>query len=247
MYDIIGDIHSCYYELEELLIQLGYTHDDMFSFKPPEGRQVVLVGDITDRGWHPHAVFCTVETMMREGSLVMAKGNHDDKLQRWAKGNNVQLLHGLDATVEKLEKAGVHKERILDLFNSTPQFLILDDGKLVIAHAAWKDRYKDIDPFSKRCRSWCLFGPTTGKVINGLPDRIDWAIKREVGKDSPIIVHGHSPVREVRVVNKVWNVDTGCAFGGKLTALRYPEMELIHSNAMHTYCQRERWGYGEKT
>ncbi len=175
----------------------------------------------------------------------MVKGNHDDKLQRWAKGNNVKLLHGLDATVDKVEQANISKERIINFFNSIPYFLSLDGGKLVVVHAAWKDRYITRDPFDKKLRSWCIFGPTTGKVINGLPERIDWAKHREL--TSPVVVHGHQPVKVPRVVNSVWNIDTGCVFGGSLTALRYPEMELVQVPAQQVYCQREsRWGYGEK-
>jgi len=247
MYDIIGDIHSCGTEFVDLLMKLGYHKVGNTHFVHPEGRQVALVGDITDRGWHPYFVFPLIERMKEEGSLIMVKGNHDDKLERWAKGNKVQLLHGLDATVLSLEKANISKERVLDLFKSVPYFLVLDDSKLVIVHAAWKDRYVDRDPFSKKCRSWCIFGPTTGKIINGLPDRIDWAVKRELDKSSPIVVHGHQPVKEVRILNKVWNIDTGCAFGGRLTALRYPEMELVYVDALHTYCFREGWGNGRKT
>lgn len=248
MYDIIGDIHSCYVEFTELLIRLGYIPTDSLSFRPPEGRQLVLVGDIMDRGWYPNLVFDLVEKMKAEGSLIMVKGNHDDKLQRWAKGNNVQLLHGLDATVLKLERAGISKERISNLFKSIPFFLVLNGGSLIVVHGAWKDKYIDRDPFSKKVRSWCIFGPTTGrKTEEGLPERIDWAVNRDVKGTSPLVVHGHQPVREVRVLNKVWNIDTGCAFGGKLTALRYPEMELVYCEAIHTYCQRKGWKDGEKT
>lgn len=247
MYDIIGDVHSCYMEFADLLRKMGYQSTGGLGFKPPEGRQLVLVGDITDRGWYPNLVFEAVESMKKEDSLLLVKGNHDDKLQRWAKGNNVQLLHGLDSTVIKLEKAGISKERILELFDSTPFFLTLDNQKLVVVHGAWKDSFLDKDPHSKKCRSICLYGFTTGRKIDGLPERIDWAASRKIDDNSPVIVHGHHPMSEVRVLNKVWSIDTGCAFGNKLTALRYPEMEIVQSEAQHTYCQRERWGYGEET
>jgi len=145
-----------------------------------------------------------------------------------------------------MEQAGISNERIFNFCNKLPHFLVLDGGKLIVVHAAWKDKYIDEDPFGKRVRSWCIFGPIAGQSASGMPNRIDWA-KDRINK-TPIVVHGHQPIREVRCINGVWNIDTGCAFGGALTALGYPEMDIISINAKQVYCQREgRWGYGEET
>jgi protein phosphatase len=246
MYDIIGDIHSCHDEFVELLIKLGYQWvPAWFSMSHPKGRKVILVGDIIDRGWFPSSVFQLVENMIKDKSLLMVKGNHDDKLQRWAKGNDVKLLHGLDITAERLLKAGISREEIINFYSKIPYFLTLDGNKLVVVHAAWKDEYVGRDPFDKRVRSWCIFGPTSGQLDDGMPNRIDWAINRQ--REMPIVVHGHQPMKEVRVINGVWNIDTGCTFGGSLTALRYPEMTTVSVSAFRIYCRREsRWGYGEK-
>jgi protein phosphatase len=155
---------------------------------------------------------------------------------RWSKGNNVQLLHGLDKTVKSLEQEGVSKEEILEFFKSTPYYLRLDDGKLIVVHAAFKPSMLTRDPFHKRNRTWALYGPTTGKTLDsGLPDRIDWAIDRKVIPGSALIVYGHQPHREPRIVNRTYGIDTGCVFGGHLTCLRYPEMELVQVKASHVY------------
>lgn len=244
LFDIISDIHSCHDEFTELLVNLGYMWTpNEFSMYHPDNRKVVLVGDIIDRGWFPSCVFQFVENMIKNNSLLMVKGNHDDKLHRYAKGNNVKLLHGLDLTVEKLEQADISNERIITFCEKLPYFLVLDDGKLVVVHAAWKDKYIEVDPFSKRVRSWCIFGPISGQSDDGTPNRIDWAQDRSL--QNPIVIHGHQPMKEVRVVNGVWNIDTGCVFGGSLTALSYPEMVITSVKALRTYCRREsRWGYG---
>jgi len=238
MYDIIGDIHSCFYEFIDLLEKLGYEYRNNI-FIPPKGRQLVLVGDVIDRGLYPSFVFILIEKMKQQGYLIMIKGNHDDKLQRYSKGNKVQLLHGLDYTIKNMEESKIEKERIFKFFNSIPYFLILDDGKLIIVHAAWKDSYISRDPFSRKKNYYCLFGPTTGNMVDGLPERIDWAINREIDKLSPIIVHGHQPLEEVREINKVWDIDTGCVFGNKLTALKYPEMEIVQVYAKYNYSGRK--------
>jgi protein phosphatase len=247
MFNIIGDLHSCFYELIELLTKLGYSWvPNKFSMAHPEHRKVVLVGDITDRGWYPALVFQFVENMIKDVNLFMVKGNHDDKLQRFAKGNNVQLLHGLDETVKRMEQAGISNERILSFCEKLPYFLVLDGSKLVVVHAAWKEKYIDADPFNKNVRPHCIFGPTAGQFPNHMPNRIDWAMNREV--KTPTIIHGHQPIKEVRCLNGVWNIDTGCVFGGSLSCLNYPEMTLTSVSAKYVYYRREgQWGYGEKT
>jgi protein phosphatase len=239
LYDIVGDLHSCFIDFKRLLEKLNYREENRFIH--PDGRKVVLVGDIFDRGWYPALTFHMVKNMKESGSLVLTKGNHDDKLERWAKGNNVQLLHGLDATIKEFEKANITKEQVLDLFNSIPYFLNLDDNRLIVVHAAWKDKYIDRDPMNKKLRSYCIFGPTTGREIGGFPERIDWASERSISKDSPLVIHGHQPVHEIRKINKVWNIDTGCTFGGMLTAIRYPEMEIVQVSAAHKYYYHEGW------
>ena len=50
-----------------------------------------------------------------------------------------------------------------------------------------------------------------------------------------MVVYGHTPVMEPAWLNSTINVDTGCVFGGKLTALRYPEKELVSVPAARVY------------
>ncbi len=62
------------------------------------------------------------------------------------------------------------------------------------------------------------------KITDGTPVRRDWAKHH---KGDTWIVYGHTPVKQPRFINRTVNIDTGCVFGGVLTALRYPEMETI--------------------
>lgn len=239
MFDIIGDIHSCYLELIELLAKLGYEpHDEIFIH--PDGRKVVSVGDLMDRGDHPVATFMLIKKMVETDNMLLVRGNHCEKLWRWAKGAGVTLNHGLDKTVADFEKIYFPKEEIIEFFDKVPYYRVLDNGKLIIVHASWRDSNIYKDPFdTKKLKGDCLYGPVTGERDHyGLPIRIDWASQRKVNNNSPLIVYGHQMHREVYTLNGTIDVDTGCVFGGKLTALRYPEMQFVQVNALREY---DKW------
>lgn len=246
MFDIIGDIHGCAFELFLLLEKLGYKQDisnGTIIYHPPEGRKVVFVGDLVDRGYSSGIVYCFVRDMINAGYALLSRGNHDDKLMRWAKGNNVILNHGIDETIKELEQLNIKKEEIFDFLNSIPMYLSFDDERLIVVHGAWNLSLKDIDPFHKKCKKWCLYGPTTGKMLpNGFPDRIDWVISRK--EYEPIIIYGHQPYKEVRICNGTYGIDTGCVFGGRLTCLCYPELEIVYVNALEKY-SGTNWYKGE--
>ena len=100
---------------------------------------------------------------------------------------------------------------------------VLDDGRLVVAHAGLKEAYHGRS--SGRVRSFALYGDTTGETDEfGLPVRYPWA--REY-RGAAMVVYGHTPVPEAEWVNNTICLDTGVVFGGALTALRYPERELV--------------------
>lgn len=230
MYDIIGDIHSCFTELSSLLSLLGYNINSNGIYHP-DNRRIVLVGDLFDRGPYPNQTLDMVENLISSGHFII-KGNHDDKLQRWAKGNKVKKNHGLEDTAHFFEDK---KDRVFSIVSSFPYFLLLDNENLVVCHAGWRNDFKDMDPFNKRVRAYCIYGPVSKVDDDGTPHRIDW--EKDRTEQKPIIVHGHRIVREVRKIGNVWNIDTGCVFGGLLTALRYPEMTLTQVKAEKIYSE----------
>lgn len=242
-YDVVGDVHACLFELYQLLEKLGYTWEKKGSiYRPPDGRQLISVGDIVSRGRSSVVTYGFVCNMISAGYMKVVRGNHCDKIMRWAMGKNVTLMHGDDRTAKEFEDKGIPKESIVKNISSWPYFLELDEGKLIVAHASYKRITGVEDNFNKLYRVWSLFGPTTGLTKpNGLPDRIDWAAQREIKEDSPIIVCGHQPFKEVRVINKVYQIDTGCVFGNKLTCLKYPEMEIVQVPAFQKYAENVGW------
>jgi protein phosphatase len=232
-FDIIGDVHGCHAELGELLRDLGYeVHADGVAPTPPGRRRAVFVGDYGDRGPDTPAVLKLVMSMADAGTAICLPGNHDIKLVRKLKGRDVQITHGLGETLEQLEgESDEFREHARDFLDKLVSHLVLDDGKLVVAHAGMKEAYQGRS--SGRVRDFALFGETTGEADEfGLPVRLAWAADYR-GKAA--VVYGHTPVREAEWLNDTINIDTGCVFGGRLTALRWPERELVCVPASRTY------------
>jgi len=232
-FDVIGDVHGCHAELAELLRTLGYVVGaDGVSVTPPVGRRAVFVGDYGDRGPDTPGVLKLVMAMTEAGSAICLPGNHDVKLVRKLKGRDVQITHGLGQTLEQLEtETDEFRATVLDFLDKLISHVVLDDGKLVVAHAGLKEAYQGRS--SGRVRDFALFGETTGETDKlGLPIRRQWASEY---RGSASVVYGHTPVAEPEWVNNTVNIDTGCVFGGRLTALRWPERELLSVAASRTY------------
>jgi protein phosphatase len=224
-FDLIGDIHGCHAELVALLTALGYTvAADGMTVTPPPGRRAVFLGDYVDRGPDSPAVLRLVMAMAAAGTAICLPGNHDVKLVRKLKGRDVQITHGLAETLQQIEHTSEEfREQVRDFLDGLVSHVVLDDGRLVAAHAGMKQSYQGRS--SARVRDFALFGETTGETDElGLPVRLDWA--RDYRGDAGV-VYGHTPVTEPQWVNRTINIDTGCVFGGRLTALRWPERELL--------------------
>lgn len=233
-FDIIGDIHGCYDELISLLVKLGYEIPSVDG-KPishQEGRKVVFLGDYVDRGPKVVNVLKLVMKMHKDGIALCVPGNHDVKLARALRGKNVTTTHGLAESLSQFENESDEvKEQIADFIEGLISHFELDDGKLVVAHAGMKREYQG--RASGRVREFALYGETTGETDEfGLPIRVNWA---EEYRGDATVVYGHTPVNEPQWINRTINIDTGCVFGGKLTALRYPEKELVSVSADQTY------------
>ncbi|MCP8615598.1 bis(5'-nucleosyl)-tetraphosphatase PrpE [Salirhabdus salicampi] len=226
--DVLGDIHGCYEELLALLKKLGYEANDRGIFAHPEGRIPVFVGDLTDRGPQSLNVVKLVYNMIKQDKARYVPGNHCNKLYRYFLGNNVQIKHGLETTVAELESISKQeqegiKQQFIELYEDAPLYLILDKANAVVAHAGIKEEM--IGKTGKRVKTFVLYGDITGKTDEkGMPERRDWA-KHYTGKRW--IIYGHTPVAKPRIIGKTVNIDTGCVFGGLLTAFRLPEETFV--------------------
>ncbi|MEU8945037.1 polynucleotide kinase-phosphatase [Streptomyces sp. NPDC048489] len=231
-FDIVGDIHGCSAELETLLDTLGYV-DGVH----PQGRTVVFVGDLVDRGPDTPGVLRRVMSMVGSGNALCVPGNHENKLGRYLKGRTVQHTHGLAESVAQL--AGESEEfraRVREFVDGLVSHYVLDGGRLVVCHAGLPERYHGRT--SGRVRSHALYGDTTGETDEfGLPVRYPWA---EDYRGRAAVVYGHTPVPQATWLNNTLCVDTGAVFGGKLTALRWPERELVDVPAERVWYEPAR-------
>lgn len=244
--DIIGDIHGCCDELEALLQKLGYeitsktntlgqNHD---VYKHPEGRKIIFLGDLVDRGPRILDTLKLVRNMVLAGSALCVPGNHDMKLMRKLRGKNVKITHGLDKSLAEIDALpdDIREEfstEIADFLDSLVSHYVLDNGNLVVSHAGMKEAMQGRG--SAKVRDFALYGETTGETDDfGLPVRYNWAAEY---RGKAIVVYGHTPVLEPEWLNGTIDIDTGCVYGGKLTALRYPEKEIISVLANQIYCE----------
>ncbi|MCL4253050.1 MAG: polynucleotide kinase-phosphatase, partial [Anaerolineae bacterium] len=232
-FDIIGDIHGCYDELVLLLEKLGYqVNSDTHQAFPPNQRRAIFVGDLVDRGTKSSDVLKLVMNMVNAGHAFCVVGNHDDKLLRALRGKKVNIGHGLEQTLAQLATEPTEFiEQVKTFLSGLASHYVFDGGALVVAHGGIRGDM--IGRVSGAIRSFTLYGDTTGERDDyGLPVRRDWAVNY---RGSAMIVYGHTPVARPQWVNNTLNIDTGCVFGGNLTALQYPEKVWVSVESLHQY------------
>lgn len=232
--DVLADVHGCLAELELLLARLGWERFDE-TWRHPDGRLLAVAGDVVDRG---PAIVETVELLMRmveAGDAVVTVGNHDDKLFRALSGRPVTVSHGLDASLRQLDAVPTSvRARARAFLGSLPSHAVLDDGRLVVAHAGLPEHLHGSS--SDTTRDVAMYGLTRpGKDEWGLPIRVDWAADYH---GEAYVVYGHTPVRAPLWRNRTIDIDTGCVFGGSLTAVRYPELEVVSVPALGVYQEK---------
>lgn len=239
-FDIIGDVHGCYDELVTLLAKLGYERDGD-GMRHPAGRRAIFVGDLVDRGPGVVQVARLVMRMVAEGQAFCAPGNHDIKLMRALEGRHVYVAHGLQESLDQIAALPDETERanfirdFVAFIRRIPPYLMLEDGSLVVAHAGLPERYHG--RISERIRVLVFYGETTGwEDEYGHPIRIDWAAEYH---GAAAVVYGHTPHREAPWRNNTIDIDTGCVHGGRLTAVRWPERDVVSVAASREYARRK--------
>lgn len=242
-FDIIGDVHGCAGELEALLELLGYkvswgeTFPHGVQVLPPEGRRVIFLGDLIDRGPRVVDSLRLAMSMVESGAAICVPGNHEVKLLRKLRGKTVSITHGLAETLAEFEKMppSFHEE-VAAFIDKLVGHYVLDDGRLCVVHAGIKHNMQGRS--SSAAREFGLYGDTTGETDEyGLPVRHEWANEYH-GKAA--VVYGHTPMLTAEWLNNTICIDTGCVFGGALTALRYPEREIISIPAAKRYFEPKK-------
>ncbi len=229
--DIIGDVHGCFDELTELLELLG--HEDLLAKDLPpapssDSPRILFVGDIVDRGDGIMHALRLVYDLCTKGYARTVLGNHDYRFMRWLQGHGVKIAHGLDRTIDEFNRMpGEERDRwrknFLEFFENVPYAIRFDQGRGVVVHAAWRPGMKEEEDL-RRVRYYAIYGPTTGEQTpQGFPVRVDWA---KTFKGPEKVFFGHQVYLRPYVNPFAVGIDTGCVFGGALTALRYPSQEF---------------------
>ena len=253
-FDVVGDVHGCLEELLALLAKLGWEVTEgpdggarrgsgeggapaSRRVRHPQGRMAVFLGDLVDRGPDTPGVLRLVMDMVADGTALCVAGNHERKLLRALRGQKARIGHGLAESLRQLEaEPPGFVERLSAFLDGLVSHLVLDGGRLVVAHAGLREELQG--RVSRGVRDFALYGETTGETDEyGLPVRYDWA---RAYRGRAMVVYGHTPVLDPEWVNRTICVDTGCVFGGKLTALRYPEGTLASVPATRVHYQPAR-------
>lgn len=234
-FDVIGDVHGCFDELCRLLTQLGYQLDlngEVWRLHHPQGRKVVFVGDLVDRGPRTPDVLRLAMAAVHSGDAYCVVGNHDLKLFKALRGRQVKISHGLAESLEQLgQESAAFRDQVMKFLDGLVSHYVFDGGRLVVAHAGLRAEMHGRG--SGKVRDFAMYGETTGETDDyGLPVRYNWAADY---RGSALVVYGHTPVLNTEWFNNTLCLDTGCVFGGRLTALRYPERELVAEPAARRY------------
>jgi diadenosine tetraphosphatase ApaH/serine/threonine PP2A family protein phosphatase len=233
-FDVIGDIHGCSEELVALLIRLGYRRDGE-AFAHPEGRQAIFLGDLPNRGPDTPGVLATVTAMVARGTALYTPGNQCVKLYRALRGEIASPKPALATTIEKIDALppGPRKTIVREffvLFRSAPPYFVLDEGRLVVAHAGIEESM--IGKTSEDVVHFVREGDVVGRTPEGRPIRRDWGATY---RGAALVVYGHTPRARAEFVNNTINIDQGCVYGGALSALRYPERQVVSVPARRAY------------
>jgi protein phosphatase len=236
-FDIVGDVHGCDAELADLLDCLGYRQSASGNREHAAGRTAVFLGDLVDRGPDTPGVLRTVMAMAEAGTALCVPGNHESKLLRALRGRDVKVSHGLAESLAQLAaEPEEFRARVTAFLDGLISHYVLDGGRLVVAHAGLRAEMHG--RASAAVRAFALYGETTGETDEfGLPVRYPWA---QDYRGKAAVVYGHTPVPAPAWVNNTICIDTGCVFGGRLTALRYPERELVSVPARRAHYEPAR-------
>jgi hypothetical protein len=207
---VIGDVHGCWQELQDLLRAVKATPSD----------RLISVGDLISKGPDSRGV---IEWAMRTPNLQCVLGNHELRLRRHWRAGTLSNEKSHDAeTYRQLGGAYGPAMRFIDKWPLT-----LSGPGFMVVHAGF-------DP--SEGLEWQSSAQLTN--MRRLPDGRPWY---EAYRDRTLAVFGHWAKRQPVVRANAVGLDTGCVYGGSLTALILPERILISVPARRAYVEKKSW------
>jgi serine/threonine protein phosphatase 1 len=213
---VIGDIHGALKALTQLLERVGLQSDD----------QLIFLGDYVD-GWSQSAQVIDLLMELDKGyECIFIRGNHDIWCEEWlagAEANRIWLFNGGEATVKSYDGMNrVHKDQQLAFFNRMRNYYVDAQNRLFI-HAGFSSMH---GPERERYASNFSWDRTLWEMALCMDKRI---LKDSILYPKRLLLYkeiyiGHTPTINYNISEpmngcNVWNVDTGAAFNGKLSAL----------------------------
>jgi hypothetical protein len=235
---VIGDVHGCLEELDELL--------DRAEHRAPD--RVVMLGDLLDRGPDPVGVVRRARALGAECVF----GNHEDKHVRWAAHearrradpgyrNPMRSM----SPAEQEANAALSAEELAWLAE-LPAWIDLGAGWLAV-HAGFEPG-RALERQSRACMARVRWVDARGRMKGGDDPRVqpaDTSLWSERWAGPRSVVYGHHVLGlEAPRVDRpapgveCWGIDTGCCFGGRLTALVLPERRVVQVQARRAYATR---------
>jgi protein phosphatase len=231
-FDIIGDVHGCMDELESLFDRLGYAPNADGAWRSRTGRTAIFVGDLVDRGPRIADALRVPMEMVAAGVAFVVPGNHDLQYARHLAGDDIPIVYGLEDTIAQM--SGVPApflDDVLTFFQTIKGHYVFDGGRLVVAHTGLPAELHGRD--TPETRQLAAYGVLDGEIDPTDPSRRhSWVATYS---DEAAVVYGHT-----KVVDAIWDrntidIDTGCVFGWRLTALTWPERQLVSVPARREY------------
>lgn len=213
---VIGDIHGCFDELTDLLELVELRSDD----------RVIAVGDLIVKGEKNREVLDLFIDDERFSSVI---GNHDRALrQRW-RGEAVRLTKAQQRASTEL---AANRERYASYLKSLPYVIDLDSH--LVVHAGVRPGV----PLKHQMAS----DLTELRTMGANPSRRKGVPWYEVYRGRKTVLFGHWPAREPRKAARAIGLDTGCVYGGRLTALILESNQLLSVPARRSYEGRRKKG-----
>jgi hypothetical protein len=234
---IVGDVHGCHEELETLLDRVAFS----------EGDQLVLVGDLVARGPDPTKVF----DLVRHAKGRFVRGNHEEKLLGWRRAvrEGKRKKGDLDALGRMhREVAEQLREDDWDAMDQAPLAMFLPHHGVVVVHAGilpgigWSQQRPETLLHIRGVTS-------DGKGTDAKDAKRLWGT---VYVGGPHIVFGHNAMNEPQLHPYATGIDTGCVYGGRLTALvvgaheKLPRGDAVRENLVSVPARRTYFDWTKK-
>lgn len=234
---VIGDIHGGYLALMQLLERAKITIHD----------RLIFLGDYVD-GWsESHKVVDKLLALEKTHQCIFLRGNHETLIEKWLKTkivNDLWLNHGGNASVEAYKNLSEDDVTVhLAFFEGLKSYYVDDENRLFV-HAGFTNPRGVKDEFFEEYLYWDRTLWETAMAIDPLLTITDKLYPRRFKQYKEIYI-GHTPVTHFNFTTpvnfaNVWNIDTGAAFLGKITALDIDTKEFWQSDCVYEFYPNEK-------